>query len=60
MDTQEQDYLFELNGYVVLEQTVDRVDLAHMNGWIDAHWNQAERHESSEAIMNYRQHDENG
>jgi len=32
------DYLFDLNGYFVLEGAVQREDLAAMNEWVDEHW----------------------
>ena len=53
MDTQEQDYLFDLNGYIVLEQAINRADLTYMNEWIDAHWDHVERRKNSELISGF-------
>lgn len=38
-----QDYLFDLNGYLILEGAVDRADLQAMNRWVDDHWSHVEQ-----------------
>ena len=38
MDQEFQDYLFDLQGYLVLENAISEEDLEKMNAWIDAHW----------------------
>lgn len=38
MDEQLTDYMFDLNGYLILEGAIDAADLAAMNRWIDNHW----------------------
>ena len=38
MDQEFQDYLFDLQGYLVLENAISEEDLEEMNAWIDAHW----------------------
>ena len=38
MDQEIQDYLFDLQGYLVLENAISKDDLKEMNTWIDAHW----------------------
>ncbi len=38
MDEKLTDYLFDLNGYLILEGAIDTADLAAMNQWIDDHW----------------------
>lgn len=38
MDEQLNDYLFDLNGYLILEGAIDPEDLAAMNQWVDDHW----------------------
>lgn len=37
-DPYEIDYLFELNGFVILKGAVSKPDLKEMNAWADAHW----------------------
>ena len=37
------DYLFELNGYLVIKGGVAAEDLAEMNAWADAHWDYLDR-----------------
>ena len=37
MDQSTQDYLFDLQGYLVLENAISREDLREMNQWIDDH-----------------------
>ena len=32
------DYLFELNGYLIIKGAVGAEDIAEMNAWADAHW----------------------
>ena len=32
------DYLFDLNGYIILKNAVDKKDLDEMNQWVDDHW----------------------
>ena len=36
-DTYLIDYLFELNGYLIIKGAVSAADLAAMNAWADAH-----------------------
>lgn len=36
------DYLFDLNGYIVVKNAVQKQDLADMNRWVDDHWNYVE------------------
>ena len=38
MDQEIQDYLFDLQGYLILENAIAKNDLDKMNAWIDAHW----------------------
>ena len=38
MDQEFQDYLFDLQGYLVLENAISEEDLEKINAWIDAHW----------------------
>ena len=38
MDQEFQDYLFDLQGYLVLEDAISKDDLDKMNEWIDEHW----------------------
>jgi ectoine hydroxylase-related dioxygenase (phytanoyl-CoA dioxygenase family) len=38
MDEQLTDYLFDLNGYLILENAIATTDLAAMNQWVDDHW----------------------
>lgn len=35
------DYLFDLNGYIILKDAVGRRDLEEMNQWVDDHWSYA-------------------
>ena len=37
MDRNVQDYLFDLQGYLVLENAISGGDLDEMNRWIDDH-----------------------
>ena len=37
MDDQVQDYLFDLQGYLVLKNAISAADLREMNQWIDGH-----------------------
>ena len=37
------DYLFELNGYLIIKGGVQKADLAEMNAWTDAHWDYLEK-----------------
>lgn len=37
-EEKELDYLFDLQGYVVLKSAISRDDLAEMNSWVDDHW----------------------
>lgn len=32
------DYLFDLNGYLIIKGAVEQSDLDEMNRWVDAHW----------------------
>ncbi|MBM3264347.1 MAG: phytanoyl-CoA dioxygenase family protein [candidate division Zixibacteria bacterium] len=36
------DYLFDLNGYLILKKAVGAEDLAEMNRWVDDHWDYVE------------------
>ena len=38
MDQKLRDYLFDLQGYLVLEKAIAPSDLAIINQWIDDHW----------------------
>ena len=38
MEQKMMDYLFDLQGYLVLENTISVEDLSEMNQWIDDHW----------------------
>ena len=42
MDQKLQDYLFDLQGYLVLEKAIAPSDLATINQWIDDHWEYVE------------------
>ncbi len=37
-EDKELDYLFDLQGYLVLKGAISKDDLAEMNGWVDDHW----------------------
>ena len=37
-EDKELDYLFDLQGYLVLKDVISRDDLAEMNRWVDDHW----------------------
>ena len=37
MDNDVQDYLFDLQGYLVLKNAISAADLLEMNQWIDDH-----------------------
>ena len=37
-DTYLIDYLFDLNGYIILKNAIAKEDLAQMNRWVDDHW----------------------
>lgn len=37
-EEKELDYLFDLQGYIVLKGAIAKDDLAEMNGWVDEHW----------------------
>ena len=38
-----QDYLFDLQGYLVLKNAIAETDLREMNQWIDDHWSETDR-----------------
>ena len=38
MDQEQLDYLFDLQGYLILENAISEDDLAKLNKWIDDHW----------------------
>lgn len=38
MTEQEKDYLFDLQGYLILRNAISKEDLAEMNQWVDDHW----------------------
>lgn len=42
MTEQEQDYMFDLQGYLILRNAISKQDLAEMNQWVDDHWNDVE------------------
>jgi len=42
-DTYLADYLFELNGYLVIKGGVGATDIAEMNAWAEAHWSYLEK-----------------
>ncbi len=42
MDDALQDYLFDLQGYLVLENALSQWELEQMNNWIDTHWEYVE------------------
>ncbi len=42
MDEKQQDYLFDLQGYLVLKGAIAKDDLREMNQWVDDHWAVAE------------------
>lgn len=48
MDKKLTDYLFDLNGYLILENVVDLSDLSAMNQWVDDHWAYVEQPKDSE------------
>ena len=37
-DTYLIDYLFDLNGYIILKNAIRKDDLCEMNQWVDDHW----------------------
>ena len=37
------DYLFEVNGYLIIKDAVAAEDIAQMNAWADAHWDYMEK-----------------
>ena len=36
------DYMFDLYGYLILEQAISKEDLAEMNQWVDSKWDKVE------------------
>ena len=38
MEQEQLDYLFDLQGYLILENAISEEDLATINEWIDTHW----------------------
>lgn len=42
MDEKQQDYLFDLQGYLILKEAIAKDDLREMNQWVDDHWTVAE------------------
>ncbi|MEM7029725.1 MAG: phytanoyl-CoA dioxygenase family protein [Chloroflexota bacterium] len=42
MDDKHLDYLFDLQGYLVLKQAIKKDDLKEMNQWVDDHWGYVE------------------
>lgn len=43
MEQEQLDYLFDLQGYLVLENAISDEDLAEINEWIDDHWEYVEQ-----------------
>ena len=43
VDERHNDYLFDLRGYLLLENAISGADLAELNAWVDAHWDYVER-----------------
>ena len=43
MDQEQLDYLFDLQGYLILENAISEDDLAKLNEWIDNHWEYVEQ-----------------
>jgi len=43
MDDKLTDYLFDLNGYLILEGAIGQEDLVEMNKWVDDHWDYVEQ-----------------
>ena len=43
MDQKQLDYLFDLQGYLILKQAINKDDLREMNQWVDDHWEYVER-----------------
>ena len=48
MDDKLLDYLFDLQGYLVLEGVISEGDLKEMNGWVDDHWGYVEQPKDGE------------
>lgn len=42
MDDKHLDYLFDLQGYLVLKNAINKDDLREMNQWVDDHWGYVE------------------
>lgn len=42
MTEKEMDYLFDLQGYLILRNAISKADLAEMNQWVDDHWEYVE------------------
>ena len=42
MTEKELDYLFDLQGYLILRNAISKDDLHEMNQWVDDHWNYVE------------------
>jgi len=38
MNEKQLDYLFDLQGYLILHEAISQEDLRAMNGWVDDHW----------------------
>jgi len=38
MNEKQLDYLFDLQGYLILRNAISKTDLAEMNQWVDDHW----------------------
>ena len=43
MDEKHQDYLFDLQGYLILKGALAEEDLDQMNRWVDDHWSYVEK-----------------
>lgn len=42
MNEKQLDYLFDLQGYLILRNAISSADLQEMNGWVDDHWSYVE------------------
>jgi len=42
MDEKQLDYLFDLQGYLILRGAIAKADLGEMNQWVDDHWDSVE------------------
>ena len=50
LDQEVADYLFDVNGFLILRNAVDQKDVAAMNQWIDDHWDYVRRSDAHDDV----------